>query len=104
MTEALIVIAIVVVIVAVLLAVGTGGERKLEGRRAEAQELRETAQTRDERAELEHAEAERQAARPRTAQAEAEETAALADDDTRFHEAQRDGRGSAGVAGGRGRC
>ena len=57
MTEAIIVIAIIVLIVAVLLAVRAGRERKLEGRRTEAQELRETAQTHDQRAELESAEA-----------------------------------------------
>jgi len=78
MTELIIVIAIIVIIVAVLLAVRAGRERKLEGRRTEAQELRETAQSHDQRAEVEQAEAARQAARAKKAQAEAEEKAAIA--------------------------
>ena len=63
---------------AVLLALRAGRERQLESRRTEAQELRETAQTHDQQAELEQAEADRQAARARKAQAEAEEQAAIA--------------------------
>ena len=78
MTEAIIVIIAILVLVAVFMAVRSGRERKLEGRRTEAQELRETAQTHDQRAELEQAEADRRAARARKAQAEAEEQAAIA--------------------------
>jgi FtsZ-interacting cell division protein ZipA len=78
MTEAIIVIAILAVLVAAFVIYRASRERAIEGRRTEAQELRETAQTHDQRAELEQAEADRQAARARKAQAEAEEKAAIA--------------------------
>ena len=78
MTEAIIVVVAILIIAGVLLALRAAKERKLESRRTEAHELRETAQTHDQRAEREQAQADQQAARARKAQAEAEEKAAIA--------------------------
>lgn len=78
MTTAIIVILAIVVIVAAFLAYRAGKKRELDGRRTEAHELRETAQTHDRRAEREQAEADRQAARARKAEAEAQEKSAIA--------------------------
>lgn len=73
MEVVLIVLGIVILALLVAMLVKKGRDRRLEGRREEAGELRETARRHQIRAEREEAEAQERAARAQQAKAEARE-------------------------------
>jgi hypothetical protein len=79
-----IVVGALVLIAAIVLASRMARERRLEGKRDQAREVRQEAQIRGAKADRQHAEAEERAARARKEQAIAEEQAAKADEHRRF--------------------
>ena len=85
-----IVVGALVLIAAIAIASKMARERRLEGKREEAREVRHEAQVRGAQAERQHAEAEEQAARARKEQARAEEQAAEAEKHRRFARERQD--------------
>jgi hypothetical protein len=78
------VVGALVLIAAIAIASKMARERRLEGKREEAREVRHEAQLRGAQADRQRAEAEERAARARKEQALADEQAAEADKRTRF--------------------